>query len=1320
MRNAHQDGRRRGAQPPFSDSLLSRAGLHACADPGGSVGVRLAVPRWSGSRRRLLAALVLLGGLVALAGWSADAWRLVAALLAATALGGLLCLQLRRIEDGEDRLHTLYRDSPIATAITRATDGVFLEANQAFLEMTGFARDEVIGRSSVGIGLWPDPGGRAAGISQLLEQRTLLHREAPFRRRSGELAHALFSAQVIELDGKPHVLLMMQDITALERASRRLRLATESASAGIWDWDAAQDRLEWDDGMYRLYGVTRQRYPDPREAWAAVAHPDDRQQVEQRRSAAIASGESYGIEFRIIRPDGYVRHIKSFGKVQTGAEGKTARVTGFNIEITERVRAEEAVRASEAFLQALVNQTDDLILSVDPELRITQFNEALRRMARVHGPADLKLGDDVRSITPRERHDELVGYLRRALHGQRLRADSVTRRRDGSVLHLDESYTPIERPDGTISGVSIIARDVSERRRTEQTIQAIVKVTGGAVGEAFFRSLVTELAAALNSRYALVGELVAAPTPHIRTVAVCGDGGILANFDYDLTHTPCAGVVEGGLRFFPSGLRRTFPENAMLRDLGLDSYLGIPLVAGSGQVLGLIAVLHDRPMHDSGLARTLLGIFATRAVAELERVRLEAERERAEQDLRASEERYRRLLETTNVVPWTSDPSEQRFTYIGPQIEKLLGFSCQQWLERGFWRSRLHPDDLEPTLEACVVGLESGEDHVLKYRFLAADGRVAWLRELVNVVTGQDGDKTLQGFLTDITEEKRAEEQLKLAGHVFESSGEAIMITDAQWRILSVNPAYSAITGYALDDVRGRTPEEITPDLRSLEGERAIWDEVERSGFWQGELWDRRRNGETYPKWVTVSAVRGEQGQVVNFIKIFSDISERKEREERVRHLAHHDFLTDLPNRVLLADRIARAISMAHRTASQVAILFLDLDRFKNVNDSLGHSIGDKLLQEVARRLRACIRASDTVSRLGGDEFVLLVPEVTDAGSVAVLAQKVLDSVARPYTIEGHELISSPSIGITVFPTDGEDVETLLRNADAAMYHAKDSGRNNYQFFTPDMNIRATERLSMERSLRRALERGELRLHYQPQYEVASGRIVGMEALIRWEHPEHGLVSPARFMPFAEESGLILPIGEWVLQEACRQNRAWQDAGLKAVRVAVNISALQFRQPGFADTVRAALERSGLPARYLELEVTESVIMHDAERVTASLEALKQMGLELAIDDFGTGYSSLSYLKRFPIDRLKIDQSFVRDITSDRDDAAITSAIIALTRNLGLKTIAEGVETREQLEFLRTQGCNEVQGYLLSRPVEAGACAALLAAETPIGGRQAA
>ena len=1389
------------------------------------------------ARGRLLAALALLSGLIALAGWDGSMGRMLIALLTATALGWLLVVQLRRIDHGETRLHTLFRDSPMATAITRVSDGVFLEANDAFLEMTGFRRDELIGRSSVALGLWEDANRRAAGIERLMEERQVRNMEAPFRRRSGELADALFSAQIIDFDDQPHVLVMMQDITALKRASRRLRLATDSAGAGIWDLDVARDLLEWDDGMYRLYGITRQQYPEPRAAWAAVVHRDDRTQVEQRRAAAVASAQSFDVEFRIVRPDGDVRHIKSFGNVQTGLDGQAVRLTGFNIDITQHVRAEQAVRASEAFLHALVNQNDDLILSVDRDLRITQFNDPLRRLVQAHGASALQFGDDFRSITPRERHTEVEELLRRALAGQHQRAESITRRRDGSVLYLDESYNPIVDADGTVTGVSIIARDVTERRHTEQTIQAIMKGTGAAVGAAFFRSLVTELASALNTRYALVGELVPTPAPHVRTVAVAADGQILENFDYDLSQTPCAGVLERGAGFFPSGLREAFPGNAMLRDLGLDSYLGVPLTAASGRVLGLVAVLHDRPMQDSELARTLLGIFATRAAAELERLHLEAERARAlsileeasdlisfadpDGQIRYMNAAFRRVVGLTPeedvtgrrvgefATAWAQhlvrskgvptafangswlgeaavldangveipvsqliiahrgpsgevqylstimrDLSEQKRNErvfresaarlrLAQQIGRLGSWECDlvtnalTWSENMYriagqdperfevtrenWLKLVHPDDRPALLAVSEDTIGGRRAFDIDHRVCRPDGSVLHVHERAELVRDASGRPLkLVGTVQDITERKLAEEQLRLAGQVFENSGEAIVITDARRRIISVNPAYTAITRYSREEVVGRTPQDLTPDLRGWERERAIWEEVELAGFWQGEVWDRRRDGETYPKWLTVSAVRDRAGQVVNFIKIFSDISERKEREERVRHLAHHDFLTDLPNRMLLSDRITQAISLAQRSDAQVAVLFLDLDRFKNVNDSLGHTIGDKLLQEVARRLRACVRGSDTVSRLGGDEFVILVPGVTDAGDVAVLAQKVLEVVSEPYWIEGHELVSSPSIGIAVYPTDGPDVEALLRNADAAMYHAKESGRKNYQFFTPDMNTRAIERLSMERSLRRALERGELRLHYQPQYDIASGRIVGMEALIRWEHPDLGLVSPARFMPFAEESGLILPIGEWVLQEACRQNRAWQEADLPRVRVAVNISALQFRQPGFAESVQRALTHTGLAARYLELEVTESVIMHDAERVTQSLALLKQMGLELAIDDFGTGYSSLSYLKRFPIDRLKIDQSFVRDITTDQDDAAITGAIIALTRNLGLKTIAEGVETREQLEFLRAHGCDEVQGFLLSRPVEASACPALLAEQVLPGGRQAA
>ena len=430
--------------------------------------------------------------------------------------------------------------------------------------------------------------------------------------------------------------------------------------------------------------------------------------------------------------------------------------------------------------------------------------------------------------------------------------------------------------------------------------------------------------------------------------------------------------------------------------------------------------------------------------------------------------------------------------------------------------------------------------------------------------------------------------------------------------------------------------------------------------------------------------------------------------KDQLDHLAHHDVLTALPNRILLKDRLDQAIGLARRQGRQLAVMFMDLDRFKHINDSLGHAVGDQLLQSVALRMVSCVRHSDTISRQGGDEFVLLLPYIEHADDAALSAQKILAALVPPHHIDQHDLHISVSIGISIYPDDGQDAETLIKGADAAMYHAKENGRNNYKFFEQSMNARAVQRQFIESGLRHALERQEFVLHYQPKINLQSSTMVGVEALIRWQHPQRGLLPPAQFVPVAEDCGLILPIGRWVLREACRQARAWQDAGLPPITIAVNTSALEFQAMDFLENIRATLEESRLQPRYLELELTESVLMRDAESTDSMLHALAEFGVKLTVDDFGTGYSSLSYLRQFPINTLKIDQSFVKQMTSNPDDAAIVTAVISMGKSLKQRVLAEGVETPEQYAFLRTQQCDEGQGNYFGSPVVAGEFAGLL------------
>jgi len=549
-----------------------------------------------------------------------------------------------------------------------------------------------------------------------------------------------------------------------------------------------------------------------------------------------------------------------------------------------------------------------------------------------------------------------------------------------------------------------------------------------------------------------------------------------------------------------------------------------------------------------------------------------------------------------------------------------------------------------------------------------------------------------------------AEEELKLRDRAIESSVSAICITDNLARdnpIVYVNPAFERITGYASAEVLGRNARLLQgtdlaqPELLAIRA--ALHDQRPCHVV----LRNYRKDGSMYWNELNISPVRNDAGAVTHYIGVHSDITDAKTHQDELARQANHDSLTGLPNRNLLWDRIDRACVRTQRYGGFAAVAFLDLDNFKVVNDSLGHSLGDHLLRAVASRLESSLRAMDTVARLGGDEFVLVLSDHKSAQSVSGELQRIVESFSQPFAVDGRDVYITASVGVALYPQDAKDPEALMKSAELAMYRAKESGRNGYQLYTAELQTRVTERLALEGMLRRALERGEFSLHYQPQVDLRTNRVFGCEALIRWNQADLGMIGPAKFIPLAEDTGLIVPIGEWVARTACLQTRAWQVAGLPAVTVAVNISARQFRDKSLLPAIKRILAETGLAPAQLELEVTESVIMQDAQNVIADLQAFRDMGVRLSIDDFGTGYSSLSYLKRLPVDRLKIDQSFVRDITSDADDAAIAQAVITLGHTLNLRVIAEGVETPEQLAFLRRNQCDEMQGYLFGKPVPA-------------------
>ncbi|MBF0588594.1 MAG: EAL domain-containing protein [Magnetococcales bacterium] len=678
----------------------------------------------------------------------------------------------------------------------------------------------------------------------------------------------------------------------------------------------------------------------------------------------------------------------------------------------------------------------------------------------------------------------------------------------------------------------------------------------------------------------------------------------------------------------------------------------------------------------------------------------------SEAALRTQRDIWLAAQDTSNLGVWSMDLESGEF-YWSDALYRLLGFQPRQFeitLSRII--DLVHPDD-RPNAAAALGRITHQKDPInATLRIIHPEnGHNAQIQILGGHMDDktEDAPKRLVGtvLLRPNTTEQPTLEDVNLHRTIFEKVDEGVMVTDLVGTIQVVNPAFCTIFGHSAQEAVGQTPTMLRSDRHDKAFYDKMWSAITNSGRWNGVVWNRRKGGEAFPVQVSITTILDNHGQPSRYLAIYNDISDIHQSQEALQHHATHDALTGLPNRHLLQDRLFQSLLHAKRAKKKLGLLTFDIDLFKKINESLGHSAGDQILQEVAHRSRTPLRHGDTVCRMDGNTFAIILEEVSEIRDILVVVNKLFESLSPPFKVHGQEVYITISVGIAIHPDDSEDAETMVRNADLALVRAKDIGRNNFQFYTSSMDDHAVERLALESHLHKALEKNEFELHYQPKLDLKSWKIIGMESLVRWRRPDIGMVSPAAFIPLAEETGIIQPLGEWILETACLETHKWRQMGFTDLHVAVNLSARQLQDDNFIHKVSEILLRTGLEPRFLELEITESLMMNDVERAIRMLEELNEIGIQISVDDFGTGYSSLSYLKRFPIHTLKIDQAFVRDLAEDSDDAAIVSAIISLAKSLHLNVIAEGVETEGQAQFLRTRACDQIQGYLFSPPLPA-------------------
>jgi diguanylate cyclase (GGDEF)-like protein/PAS domain S-box-containing protein len=1155
------------------------------------------------------------------------------------------------------------------------TDGKMADINPAMENATGRAREELIGRDFADCFSEPDSARKAFRLASSLGSLTGF--PLALRHSGGAITNVLLNAAAYHDGcGNPAgVLAMARPVSAhdgQERWSRRdhsrFHAVFNACPVPMVLNDGDQNILFINPEFTDTFGYSAEDIPTLTE-WRHRAYPDSdyRRWVAETWSRRLEEARRDGTAFRQVEldircKDCTVKTVMSRAAPLGESFEGAYLVTLF--DVTERIAAMRELADSRNVLQSVIETIPMRVFWKDQDSRYLGCNSVFARDAGASGPQEV-IGKCDSELGWRNRAELYRADDRQVMQSNtaRLGYEEPQTTPDGGEIWVRTSKLPLRNVADEIIGIAGVYDDITERKRIEYELQLAQ----------------TAIDKSKTAFFWLDPE---------GTVAYANDHAC-RNLGYTREELIGKRVWDFDPKFRAEDWPRVWEKQKRLGVIALESVHR----RKDGQEFPIEVtghyIVHNGKEHAFAIVQDI------------------SERKRADAALRQSEERLQQAVRVSDIGIFDHDHRTDMI-YWSPAQRRIYGWGWDEPVTLEKYIESVFPEDMERTGEAVKRAHDPTGDGSfdVEHRIVRRDGEVRWVTNRARTFFEGEGAarrpvRTV-GAVADITERKRSEQELRIAATAFESR-EGLMITDEKGVILQVNQAFRDLTGYGAEEAIGRNPSLLKSGRHDAGFYQEIWQAIARDGHWQGEIWNRRKNGEEFPEWLSITSVRNAQGKITNYVGNFLDISEKKAAEEEIRNLAFFDSLTKLPNRRRLVDRLQHALAISARSGVCGAVLFIDLDNFKSLNDTRGHAVGDELLLEVSRRLQAVVRAGDTVARLGGDEFVVVLDQLdADREQSAVIAKivgdKILAILRQPCVLQGQEHVNSASIGISVFLGNEDNLEDLLKRADTAMYEAKKGGRNTLRFFDPNMQTALEERTLIESSMRQGLANSQFKLHYQMQVDE-KGQVFGVEALLRWEHPERGLIPPGRFIPLAEETGFILPLGQWVIETACAQLRAWEkEPRLRHLAIAVNVSAHQFRQADFVEQVKAAATRYCIDPSKLKLELTESLVIHNVEEAISKMQQLKSFGIVFSMDDFGTGHSSLSYLKRLPLDQLKIDQSFVRDIATDPSDAVIVQTVINMGKTLGLDVIAEGVENENQLWLLRQYGCNAYQGYLFGRP----------------------